>query len=383
MSGSSDEFEQIEVKTTSEAPSERAASPSPSDTSSADTETAADDDKKDGARIEIRFGKRNEPFYFLASASSARICYNGATFACAKDLLDSVRLEAEHGVQQATGSPTPSADIGSTQVSNDQVRKLDLMREIQRLKFSQNAQLRARLLQTDDMVLIHHDDKDTFWGVDKDGQGHNHLGQILMDLRCALRMDAAPALLLSAYKAHSKTSSALWPGSYKAHPKISFALWSGAYDAREWYQSDSTGSYLTGLEVSPALETMDASHPVFLHGLAHGGAPWQLDAIIQVQNGYEEGVSLKWSHKGAQYCRENTRHLSSSDSIRTLMRESCRSFALYRITLQLPTQPGEWWTEATLSWTSSSSSSMNSSTFDITATVTKEHHTSFVHKRAG
>ncbi|KAK0518983.1 hypothetical protein OC842_007604 [Tilletia horrida] len=369
MSGSSDEFEQIEVKTTSEAPSERAASPSPSDTSSADTETAADDGKKDDARIEIRFGKRSEPFYFLASASSARICYNGATFACAEDLLKEVQLEAEPGVQQATGSPTPSEDIASTQVSNDQVRKLNLMREIQRLKFSQNAQLQARLLQTDDMVLIHHDDKDTFWGVDKDGQGHNHLGQILMDLRCALRMDAAPALLLSAYKAHPTTSSAFW----SSHPD----------DTTQWYQSDSTGSYLSGLVVSPALETMDASHPAFLHGLAHGGAPWQLDVIIQVQNGYEDGVSLKWSHKGARYFWENTRRLSASDSIRTLMRENRRSFALYRITLQLPTQPGEWQTNATLSWTSSSSSSMNSSTFDITATVTKEHHTSFVHKRAG
>ncbi|KAK0564947.1 hypothetical protein OC844_001470 [Tilletia horrida] len=368
MSGSSDEFEQIEVKTTSEAPSERAASPSPSDTSSADTETAADDGKKDDARIEIRFGKRNEPFYFLASSSPAHICFNGATFACAKDLLDSVRLEAEPGVQQATGSPTSSEDIASTQVSNDQVRKLDLMPEIQRLKFSQNAQLRARLLQTDDMVLIHHDDKDTFWGVDKDGQGHNHLGQILMDLRCALQMDAAPALLLSAHKAHPKTSS---------------ALWSGAYNARQWYQSGSTGSSLTGLVVSPSLETMDASHPAFLHGVAHGGAPWQLDVIIQVQNGYEEGVSLEWRHKGARDFSESTRRLSASDSIRTLMRENRRTFALYRITLQLPTQPGEWWTEATLSWTSSSSSSMNSSTFDITATVTKEHHTSFVHKRAG
>jgi N-glycosidase YbiA len=64
---------------------------------------------------------------------------------------------------------------------------LRIMEEIVYAKFSQNADMKERLLATKDMELIEGNHwHDTFWGV-CDGVGENHLGKILMKVREQLR----------------------------------------------------------------------------------------------------------------------------------------------------------------------------------------------------
>jgi predicted NAD-dependent protein-ADP-ribosyltransferase YbiA (DUF1768 family) len=47
-----------------------------------------------------------------------------------------------------------------------------------------------KLLATGAAGLIHFSKSDTFWGRDKDGEGENRLGKILMALREELRARA-------------------------------------------------------------------------------------------------------------------------------------------------------------------------------------------------
>jgi ribA/ribD-fused uncharacterized protein len=66
--------------------------------------------------------------------------------------------------------------------------KLDIMRECLELKFAQEP-FHSWLLETGDIYLQEGNRwGDTFWGVDLEtGEGENHLGKLLMEIRTALR----------------------------------------------------------------------------------------------------------------------------------------------------------------------------------------------------
>lgn len=61
--------------------------------------------------------------------------------------------------------------------------KLGIMEEILRCKFDQNPDLKEKLIETNDRLLIEGNTwNDTYWGVSK-GNGKNNLGKLLMKLR--------------------------------------------------------------------------------------------------------------------------------------------------------------------------------------------------------
>ena len=65
--------------------------------------------------------------------------------------------------------------------------KIEVMREVLRCKFSQNPELKAKLIATGDSELIEGNNwNDRFWGVCR-GKGQNHLGRLLMELRAELK----------------------------------------------------------------------------------------------------------------------------------------------------------------------------------------------------
>lgn len=67
--------------------------------------------------------------------------------------------------------------------------KVGIMEEIVRAKFTQNEEMKQRLMATGDAELEEGNDwHDTCWGVDsKTGEGENHLGRILMRVRRELQ----------------------------------------------------------------------------------------------------------------------------------------------------------------------------------------------------
>ena len=73
--------------------------------------------------------------------------------------------------------------------------KLNVMRDLVWRKFSEDPELRAKLLATGDAELVEGNAwGDTFWGVDQSGKGENHLGKILMETRTRLTKQTAAVL---------------------------------------------------------------------------------------------------------------------------------------------------------------------------------------------
>lgn len=65
--------------------------------------------------------------------------------------------------------------------------KLDIMYDINRAKYTQHRDLRAKLINTGEEELVEVNSWfDTFWGV-CNGKGENHLGKILMRIREELK----------------------------------------------------------------------------------------------------------------------------------------------------------------------------------------------------
>lgn len=65
----------------------------------------------------------------------------------------------------------------------------DVMRSVLCAKFTQNPELMEALLATGDKVLCEGNTwGDTFWGMDmRSGEGENHLGRLLTELRKQFR----------------------------------------------------------------------------------------------------------------------------------------------------------------------------------------------------
>lgn len=69
--------------------------------------------------------------------------------------------------------------------------KIKVMEDIVFNKFQSNDVLKEKLLDTGDALLIEGNDwNDKFWGV-CNGEGENHLGKILMNVRTMLRIEEA------------------------------------------------------------------------------------------------------------------------------------------------------------------------------------------------
>ena len=60
--------------------------------------------------------------------------------------------------------------------------KLEIMEGIMIDYFNQNKELKEKLIKTGENVLVYRD-TDKFWGVDKDNNGDNNHGKLLMKLR--------------------------------------------------------------------------------------------------------------------------------------------------------------------------------------------------------
>lgn len=91
-------------------------------------------------------------------------------------------------------SPDEARIIGhqytSLRDSNWSNIKYEKMEEVLRLKINQNTIVREALLKTQDYIIAEVCiDEDTDWGLDNNGQGENHLGNIWMKIRSDLRKE--------------------------------------------------------------------------------------------------------------------------------------------------------------------------------------------------
>lgn len=79
-------------------------------------------------------------------------------------------------------TPGKAKQLGKRGEALEEYVKLQLMEDLNRQKFA-NSYLKDKLLETGDQHIEETNTwGDTFWGVCR-GQGHNHLGKILMRIR--------------------------------------------------------------------------------------------------------------------------------------------------------------------------------------------------------
>lgn len=130
--------------------------------------------------------------YFLSNFYEAPVTYQGLTYQNAEAAFQAQKCRSDEEKAAFTEyEPSRAKNMGrcvDLRPDWEEV-KLTLMEEIAYAKFSQNGELKEKLLSTGD-ALLKEGNKwgDVFWGVNsKTGEGENNLGKILMRVRDNLR----------------------------------------------------------------------------------------------------------------------------------------------------------------------------------------------------
>ncbi|KAE8219716.1 hypothetical protein CF326_g8895 [Tilletia indica] len=261
-------MEAIEVITNSEVSSERSVTPTID---------------ADPLKLQIYFGIETEPFFFLSPLFPSRICAGHFEFSNAEAAFQASKFAQDPDLQSEITKTVCAKDAiekanrWTNHISVDwEEHRIPVMKDVQMLKYVQNLQLRARLLQTGDADLIYESKGDSFFGSGNDGQGLNHLGRILMEIR-------------SFFKAYLGTGSLCLPKCIDmVTPPTRSIIWGPNIASEAWYPRKSNG--LKEIAIEPAIADASAGASAFLHSIVHGDKPWTLEILVQLREEVKEGV---------------------------------------------------------------------------------------------
>jgi N-glycosidase YbiA len=146
---------------------------------------------------QILFYRVTEPYGSFSNFSSHPVELNGRVWSTSEHYFQAQKFagtEHEEAVRLAK-SPMVAARMGRSRErplrTDWETVKDDVMREVLRAKFAQHPELRSLLLSTGKAEIIEHTKNDRYWGNGGDGSGKNRLGQLLMELRTAIRAEHA------------------------------------------------------------------------------------------------------------------------------------------------------------------------------------------------
>ena len=132
----------------------------------------------------------DKEFRFLSNFYRAPLMYRGIAYPTSEHAYQASKTLNENSRMNISilNTPAQAKNYGKTvqlRPDWDEV-KLRIMTEIVRAKFMQNPSLQEKLLATDDIILEEGNKwGDTYWGICR-GEGENHLGKVLMNLRESL-----------------------------------------------------------------------------------------------------------------------------------------------------------------------------------------------------
>lgn len=129
----------------------------------------------------------DKEFHFLSNFHPAPLMYHGIAYPTSEHAFQAAKTLNENSQMNISilGTPAEAKRYGKTvQMRPDWYEiRIEVMAEVVRAKFMQNPSLKEKLLATDDVIIEEGNTwGDTFWGICK-GEGENHLGKILMNLR--------------------------------------------------------------------------------------------------------------------------------------------------------------------------------------------------------
>ncbi len=137
----------------------------------------------------VYFYAQNEAYGAFSNFADFGIELDGKFYPTVEHYYQSQKFETAAYCEKIRQAATPkeAADLGKTRdlplrTDWDTV-KSDLMWQAIQQKFQCHYELGQMLLTTGDQLLIENSPYDEYWGIGSAGQGHNHLGTLLMRMR--------------------------------------------------------------------------------------------------------------------------------------------------------------------------------------------------------
>lgn len=146
-----------------------------------------------GATEDIDFYAVGDPYGCFSNFYPAPVRLKGRSWPTTEHYFQAQKFAGTPHEQAVRAAKTPmlAARMGRDRAlplrRDWEAVKDGVMREAVRAKFEQHADLREVLLATGDARLVEHTENDAYWGDGGDGSGRNRLGEILMEVRAALR----------------------------------------------------------------------------------------------------------------------------------------------------------------------------------------------------
>jgi N-glycosidase YbiA len=164
-----------------------------------DEQSAIDDLKCDRfQRLKIYFYKINNPYGCFSNFSPHAIDLDGENWATVEHYYQAqkfVGTKFEDLIVQIQTAPTPeiATQIGRNPAHQPHCdwehRKRDVMYRAVWQKFRTHLSIQQILIETGNAEIIEDSPVDYFWGCGIEGNGTNHLGRILMEVRDRLKVD--------------------------------------------------------------------------------------------------------------------------------------------------------------------------------------------------
>lgn len=143
----------------------------------------------------IKFYRATGKYGFLSNLYKKSLVFEGISFPTAEHAYQYGKFRGEDTRKWAMEAPKPHLlailahglfawDI----VENWHSIKLLRMYRILKVKFS-DPELRDKLLDTENSILIENSKSDSFWGIGRDGKGRNRLGKMLLRVRDQIKKE--------------------------------------------------------------------------------------------------------------------------------------------------------------------------------------------------
>ena len=143
--------------------------------------------------MSIDFYKEFGELGYLANYSNHSFFDNGIFYKTVEHYYQSHKFDDEKLINKILACDTPkeASNIGRDRNNKkkDDFDKLSVMYQGLYLKFSQNKDIRSKLIETRNKTIREMSVKESYWGVGPNLDGENHIGKLLMQVRDNIKKD--------------------------------------------------------------------------------------------------------------------------------------------------------------------------------------------------